>query len=91
MRDTTDPDGRLVILTDAGWEHIVQRHDELIGDQDAILDSVAEPVARNPGHAANEEWFYGQGFGPSRFVLVVVHFRGGVGSITTAFPRRRFP
>ena len=88
---TRDPDGRLVLLTFARWQHVLEDHPELADARGAILAVVAEPAAHVRGRDYNEEWFYGQGFGPSRFVRVVVHFRNEVGTVTTAFPRRRFP
>ncbi len=91
MWETRDPDGRRVILTLHRWRHIVDRHAELAELREAILRAVRQPVHRLPGLDAHEQWFYGQGFGPSRFVRVVVHFHEGIGRITTAFPRRRFP
>jgi len=89
--EAIDPDGRRVVLTFEDWRHVVERHPELASAREAILRAVAAPAARRPGHEAGEEWFYGQGFGPSRFVRVVVHFEGASGSITTAFPRRVLP
>jgi hypothetical protein len=89
--ETTDPDGLRVTLTFARWRHIVERHPELAAAREAILRAVAAPAARRAGRDLDEQWFYGQGFGPSRFVRVVVHFKGGSGSITTAFPRRALP
>lgn len=89
--ETRDPDGRLVVMTRERWRHVLDDHPELADAREAILDAVAGPVARRAGRNVGEEWFYGHGFGPSRLVKVVVHFRGDVGSITTAFPRRGFP
>lgn len=67
------------------------RHEELAGERDELLAAVRDPVARRAGRDVGEEWFYGQGFGPSLYVKVVVHFRGETGAITTAYPRRWFP
>jgi hypothetical protein len=91
MWETRDPDGRRVVLTDERWRHIVERHPELRELRVAILLAVAEPHAHRPGHQRCEEWFYGRGFGPSAYVRVVVHYERGLGSITTAFPRRALP
>ena len=91
MWETIDPDGRRVLLTFARWLHIVERRPVFESALHEILAAVAEPSIRRPGHAPNEEWFYGTGFGPSRWVRVVVHYEGSIGSITTAFPRRDLP
>lgn len=91
MWQTVDPDGRGVVLTPERWRHIVERHAELALNRENILAAVAAPEARRHGHEQDEEWFYGRGFGPSRWVRVVVHYEGAKGSITTAFPRRALP
>lgn len=91
MWETTDPDGREVVLTDAGWAHVVERHPYIaVGPQD-IVDTVARPHQRMPGPTQCEEWFYRRGIGPSASIRVVVHYEGGRGLIITAFPRRSIP
>jgi hypothetical protein len=89
--ETIDPDGRRVLLTAARWQHIVERRPLFDSALHEILAAVTYPCARRPGHRSNEEWFYGAGFGPTRWVRVVVHYEASLGSITTAFPRRDLP
>ena len=89
--ETTDPDGRRVRLLAEGWLHILEQHAELYLARNKILGTVAAPEARFPGRDVGEEWYFGSGFGPSRFVKVVVHYEGEVGLIVTAFPRRALP
>ena len=89
--ETTDPDGRRVRLLAEGWLHILEQHAELYLARNKILGPVAAPVARVPSRDVAEEWYFGSGFGPSRFVKVVVHYEGEVGLIVTAFPRRAVP
>jgi len=93
LASVTDPDGRTVVLDAAGWQHIVRPdgHPELASAQAAILRAVSNPHDRQPGSRPGQEWFYGIGFGPSRFVRVVVAYEKGRGRIVTAFPRRRLP
>lgn len=93
LASVTDPDGRTVVLDATGWQHITRPdgHPELAPLQNAILRAVSEPHDRRPGNRSGQEWFYGVGFGPSRFVRVVVAYEGGRGRIVTAFPRRRLP
>lgn len=93
LASVTDPDGRPVVLDAAGWQHIIRPdgHPELISLQSAILRAVREPHDRRPGTRPGQEWFYGIGFGPSRFVRVVVAYEKGRGRIVTAFPRGRLP
>jgi hypothetical protein len=47
--ETTDRLGRLVVLTDDGWAHIVSRHGELATLSQEIRDAIAkaDEVARD--------------------------------------------
>lgn len=82
-------DGRIVVLTEARWDHIVDGHPELAEHRERVLAIVGDPSATVVGRP-EETWFYGRG-GPSRFLKVVVHWAGDRGAIVTAFARRRFP
>jgi hypothetical protein len=89
--ETADPTGRCVVLTADRWLHICVEHPELAAFRDFMLIAVEKPFARIPGRRSTEEWYYARGFGPSRYVKVVVHYEQHVGAIWTSFPRRRFP
>lgn len=56
-----------------------------------VLEAVRIPDRRRAGHEPNEEWFYREGVGPSRWIKVVVIYEADRGSVITAFPRRAFP
>jgi len=74
------------------WEHIVDGHPELGHIQEEILRAVESPTEIMAGRMADEEWFYLEGAGPSRWLKVVVVFdQQGSGRIITAFGRRRKP
>lgn len=83
-------DGRVVVLADDRWVHIVDGHPELAGQRALVLAIVEDPSAVVSGRHPNETWFYGRG-GPSRFLKVVVHWSDDHGTIVTAFARRQFP
>ncbi len=91
MWETTDPDGRRVVLTFGRWRHILDKHRELGRRRETVLEAVAHPDERLPGRKAQEEWFYRRTAWPSRWIRVVVHYEGDRGLIVTAFPRRLFP
>lgn len=91
MWETTDADGRRIVLSAERWLHILEDHEELAHELEGILHGISMPVLRRPGRWPGEEWFYLAGPGPTRFVKVVVHFERGEGWIVTAFPRRAFP
>jgi hypothetical protein len=91
-RHIRDPEGRDVLLDVERWEHIVDGHPELGHVQDEILRAVESPTEVMAGRTSDEEWFYLEGAGPSRWLKVVVVFdRAGSGRIITAFGRRRKP
>ena len=89
MWETSDPDGRRVVLSEERWRHIVRRHSELEAHRERTLEAIETPTRRTHGHAANEEWFFLEGAGPSRWLQVVVHYEESRGSVTTAFGRGR--
>jgi len=70
---------------------VSREHPELGPFRERIMMTIPAPTRRLPGRQPNEEWFYGQGFGPTGFVKIAVHYDGRVGAIRTVFPRRRFP
>ncbi|MGH2368028.1 MAG: hypothetical protein ACRDI2_07505, partial [Chloroflexota bacterium] len=91
LATATDPDGRPVQLTEERWHHILDGHPELGMFQDQILAAIRAPDERRAGRWPGEEWFYLGTTRPSRWLKVVVVYRGGKGRIITAFPRRSVP
>jgi hypothetical protein len=89
--ETVDPGGRRVLLTDRAWHHIIERHPDLARSRHHILAAVKSPDERRPGREPGEEWFFLEGVGPSPWLHVAVHWRGGVGWIATAFGRGSLP
>jgi hypothetical protein len=88
---TRDPDGREVVLTWAGWSHIIRRHPYIGVTPDDIVAIVESPDEHRSKREEAEEWYYGRAIGPSRWIRVVVHYECGRGLIVTAFPRRSLP
>ena len=88
---TSDCDGRRVVLRAERRKHILDDHDELADGLDRILAGLPSPSFRRRGRWPDEEWFYLEGFGPTRYVKVVVHYEQGEGRIVTVFPSRAFP
>jgi hypothetical protein len=87
-----DQQGRDILLDVERWEHIVDGHPELEHIQDEVLRAVESPTEVMTGRSSDEEWFYLEGAGPSRWLKVVVVFdRSNSGRIITAFGRRRKP
>jgi hypothetical protein len=91
LATVADPDGRAVVLTQRTWDHIISRHPELRPFRSAVVAAVRAPTVRRGGRTPGEEWFYLRVIGPSRWLKVVVTYRGRSGQIRTAFARRAFP
>jgi hypothetical protein len=83
---TLDPDGRRVVLTAERWAHIKERHPEVSPHLGEVMRAVREPERRRRGPKPFEEWFFVEWAGPARRLQVVVHFKGELGHIWTAFP-----
>jgi hypothetical protein len=47
--EATDPDGRRVVLSAERWLHVLEGHEELAGELDAILEALATPALRRHG------------------------------------------
>jgi len=89
----TDPDGRMVTLSEATWAHITSGHPELDRMLDRIRAAVEHPSRALPGRAAAESWFYLELEGaPAPWLKVVVRYgEQGDGRVVTAFLRRAMP
>jgi hypothetical protein len=84
------PDGRVIILSDERWEHVIDGHPELSAWRARVVEIAMRPERSMDGRRADEQWFYGEG-GPSRWIKVVVQWDGSRGFVVTAFARRRLP
>jgi hypothetical protein len=92
IAEVADPDGVIVELTRARWEHIIDGHPELASLQDEVMRAIADPTRRVTSLPwSGEAWFYLSSVGPSRWLKVVVLYESGRGRIITAFARRAFP
>jgi hypothetical protein len=86
-----DPDGRRVELTEERWRHITADHPEMTERLDDVTETVTNPGKRFAGREANEEWFYREGVGPTRWLNVVVIYETDRAFIVTSHGRRSFP
>ncbi|HTD09469.1 MAG TPA: hypothetical protein VK680_11295 [Solirubrobacteraceae bacterium] len=46
LAETTDPDGRVIVLDEEGWEHILHEHRELAPYREEIMATVSSPDHR---------------------------------------------
>jgi hypothetical protein len=92
IAETTDPDGRSVVLDREGWEHVLTGHPELARSARAIMATVSEPDHRleDPLFAGRER-FYRRGLGPARWLVAVVDYAVRPARVVTAFASRDDP
>ena len=91
--ETTDPDGKRVVLLDAVWrEKIVRDHPEMSTHLAAVLRAVVAPdhAASDPVFAERTR-YYVRGAGPSQWLLVVVSYEQTPARIVSAFANRKDP
>jgi hypothetical protein len=87
-----DRQGRQVLLRTERWTHIVSAHPEIEVYRGEIRRAVESPTSVVAGREPDEEWFYLEGAGPSRWLKVVIVFDSeDRGRIITSFARRRKP
>jgi hypothetical protein len=91
--ETTDLDGKRVVLLDAVWrKKIVRDHPEMTAHMAAVLGA-----ANTPDHVAPDPVFgertryYVRGAGPSQWLLVVVSYEQTPARIVSAFANRKDP
>jgi hypothetical protein len=68
------PEGRMVVLTDRVWAHVVSRHENMGEHLDDVLRTIRVPDYREPDVRAGRERFFGFGLGPQRWLRVVIEF-----------------
>lgn len=86
-----DPDGRVVVLSEAAWRHVLEEHAEMKGHQGAVLAAVERPDFIEPDVRPGRERYFRQGFGPSRWLRVVVAFGAEPAWVVTAFGQDEDP
>jgi hypothetical protein len=91
MAQTDDPDGRMVVLDEEGWEHILLEHAELAHYQEEIIATVRSPGHRSADPRPGRERYYRGNAGPSRWLFTVVDFNETPARIVTAYANRKDP
>ena len=92
LGEIDDPDGRRVVLDQEGWDHILEGHAVMAAHRGAIMATVTSPDHRAADPTFPErERLYRRGWGPSRWMLVVVNHGHEPGRVVTAYPLREGP
>lgn len=92
LAQTTDPDGRVVVVLARVWEDkILRDHPELDGALELAMDTVQAPDHSEPDPRAGRQRYYRRRVGPSRWLLVVVSYEQEPGRVITALATRKDP
>ena len=85
IAETRNPEGRLVLLTETQWNHVLDQHVEMSGHLADTIAAIRAPDHREPDPRAGRERYFGRG-GPLRWIRVVTELHGDVDLLVTAFP-----
>jgi len=88
--ETTNPDGRTVVLYATTWNKVVTRHPNMADHLEAIMATIREPDLREPDPRPGRERYHRRG-GPLRWVRVVTEIEGEVDRVITAFADLKAP
>ena len=83
--ETTDPDGRRVVLDDRTEAHFARRRPQMLRHIPGILDAISSPDVREEDPAPGRERFYRRDLDPRRWLRVVVDFNESPAFVVTAF------
>ena len=83
--ETTDPDGRRVVLDARTMGHSARRRPQMLGHVVAIIEAVHRPDVREDDPAPGRERFYRRDLDPRRWLRVVVDFNETPAFVVTAF------
>jgi hypothetical protein len=84
------PEGRLVLIEEGRWHHVLDRHPEMIGLLGQVIAAIEDPALREPNARPGRKRHFGRG-GPLGWIRVVTEFAGPVDRLVTTFPQRRDP
>jgi hypothetical protein len=84
-RETTDPDGRLVLFDLRTEQHMARRRPQMLDHIQAILDTIARPDIHEHDPAPGRERFFRRDLDPARSLRVVVDFSESPAFVVTAF------
>jgi len=91
IEETTDPDGRRIVLDQPGWDHVLEEHGEMEPHRAGLMTTVSSPEHRQPDRRSDRERYWRRGLGPSRWLLVVVDFNTDPARVVTSYGNRKDP
>ncbi len=90
IAETRNPEGRLVLLAETAWNHVLDQHVEMSGHLADTIAAIRAPDHREPDPRVGRERYFGRG-GPLRWIRVVTELHGDVDRVVTAFPQSNDP
>jgi hypothetical protein len=90
IAEARNPEGHLVQLDEAAWDHVVEQHAEMKSYLADTMTSIKAPDHREPDDRVGRERYFRRG-GPLRWIRVVTELTGGVDRVVTAFPQSNDP
>lgn len=90
IAEARNPEGHLVQLDQAAWDHVLSQHVEMIDYVAETMSAISSPDGREPDLRAGRERYFRRG-GPLRWIRVITELRGTVDRVVTAFPQSNDP
>lgn len=90
IAEARNPEGHLVQLDQAAWDHVLEEHVEMKDYLAETMAAITAPDDREPDVRAGRERFFRRG-GPLRWIRVVTELSGNVDRVVTAFPQSNDP
>ncbi len=81
----TDPEGRVVVISEAAWGHVLAEHDDMAGHLASVVATIERPDFIEPDARPGRERYFRRGLGPARWLRVVVAFDLEPPELVTAF------
>jgi hypothetical protein len=89
--ETTDPDGRAVVLDERTRGHLGRCRPQMLQHAGAIVGAVSRPDIREDDPAPGRERFFRRDLDPGRWLRVVVDFNESPAFVVTAFVQDHEP
>lgn len=90
IAEVRNPEGHLVQLDQACWEHVLEQHVEMSDYLAETMAAIRTPDDREPDVRAGRERYFRRG-GPMRWIRVITELSGTVDRVVTAFPQSNDP
>lgn len=90
IAEDRNPEGHLVQLYQAAWDHVLEEHAEMKNYLAETMAAITAPDDREPDVRAGRERYFRRG-GPLRWIRVVTELSGSVDRVVTAFPQSNDP